>query len=209
MNLLKKEYGEVGLFFRTSLRKYIWIATVFFLLTAVLTYFVACSNPKASESVARYFVAIMTEKGIDLNNEKTLGLTLICNNLIASGYSMVLGIVPFLFLPVWTLALNGAVLGFLGGFTQTVGMSFGVYMAGILPHGVFELPAFVISASLGMYLCAAVVQSLLRMKGARPFGETAMDILRSFLLTVLPLVLIAGLVEAYITPVLLNALINP
>ena len=34
--------------------------------------------------------------------------------------------------------------------------SLGVYLVGILPHGIFELPALVLFCAAGLYLCSRV-----------------------------------------------------
>jgi stage II sporulation protein M len=69
--------------------------------------------------------------------------------------------------------------------------------AAILPHGIFEIPSFIISASLGFILGAAV---LAEWRGAGDSAATARAHARTFLLVVVPLVAVAAFIEAFITP---------
>ena len=71
----------------------------------------------------------------------------------------------------------------------------------IVPHGIFEIPAFILSGALGILLAQSLIAEWYgngdTAMDARPFG-------RLFLFYVLPLVAIAAFVEAFITPVVIH-----
>ena len=100
-------------------------------------------------------------------------------------------------------ALGGMLLGVMGGYYVNNGHSLLVYLAGILPHGIFELPALIISLALGFYLCEVVV-TYVRKNTKGLVGTALKNIARVFLFWVVPLLMVAAATEAYITPLILH-----
>ena len=85
-------------------------------------------------------------------------------------------------------------------------LSLAAFFAGIIPHGIFEIPALIISFALGIYLCEEVTEAVRRKSGenVRPIGAVFGDLARTYLFFVAPLLVISALVEAYITPLAIN-----
>jgi stage II sporulation protein M len=78
---------------------------------------------------------------------------------------------------------------------------FGFVILSILPHGVVELPTVILSAAIGVKLGQVVFLSLL---GRKPnIIEEFFNGMRTFFCFILPLLLLAALIEVYITPHLL------
>ena len=95
------------------------------------------------------------------------------------------------------------ILGVLAAYYANNGASLLVYFAGIVPHGIFELPALIISLALGFYLCEVVVTYV--RKNTKGFvGAALKNIARVFLFWVVPLLMVAAATEAYITPLILH-----
>ena len=73
--------------------------------------------------------------------------------------------------------------------------------AAILPHGIFEIPAFILSGALGIMLAQSLISEWY-------FGtdtdEDARKFARLFIIYALPLVAIAAFVEAFITPIIIQ-----
>ena len=112
------------------------------------------------------------------------------------------GLVPFAYLAAFPLGFNFFLIGALGVYYVRSGVGLGSYLVGILPHGVFELPALVLFCAAGLYLCSRVT--------ARVRGDKEVRILRTlsevstlFLYVILPLLAAAALMETYVTPRLL------
>lgn len=105
---------------------------------------------------------------------------------------------------LFILVVNGVTVGaIIGWLLKYYGIS--VVASGILPHGVFEIPAVIISGAYGLKIGASAM-SKLRGREAR-LSDALAEGLRAYLSKALPLFAIAALVESFITPlVLLTAL---
>ena len=73
--------------------------------------------------------------------------------------------------------------------------------AALLPHGIFEIPAFILAGALGILLAQSLTAEWY---GGADTSAEAKKLARIFLLYVLPLVVIAACVEAFITPVIIQ-----
>jgi stage II sporulation protein M len=74
-------------------------------------------------------------------------------------------------------------------------------VAAILPHGVFEIPAFIISGALGIVLAQSLISEWYN---GTDTAEDARKSGRIFIRYVLPLIAIAAFIEAFITPVIIH-----
>ena len=140
----------------------------------------------------------------DVPQEQMLAV-LFFNNFTASLLSMLYGLVPFLPLSALALGSNALLLGAFAAIYRQQGIGLGIYLIGILPHGIFELPALVLSCALGLLLCRTGSDCIRKRDGAAPFFPRVLDCLRVFLFAVVPLLAAAAFVEAYLTPLLLSA----
>ncbi len=100
--------------------------------------------------------------------------------------------------------LNFLVLGTVFRSSINAGRA-GLFAAGVLPHGVFEIPAVIISFALGLALAFDLVE---RIAGRRQtaFRKVFADLARVFALTVLPLLALAAALEVWVTPLILRSL---
>lgn len=124
---------------------------------------------------------------------------LLANNLEAC-ILLFLGGMSFGLVTLFILSLNGIVIG---AVTEIVshGHSALFIAAALFPHGIFEIPAFLIAASLGF--CMA--QSLMgEWYGAGDTTTAAGRYAKIFLCSVLPLIIVAAIVEAFITPAVIQ-----
>lgn len=94
---------------------------------------------------------------------------------------------------------NGFMIGLISALaTSHKGLT--VTLAAFLPHGIVEIPAMALSASIGLYLGYCVLMSLFgrRIGVAREIAESA----RMFVAWVLPMLLAAAFIESYVTTAL-------
>ncbi|MBM3150741.1 MAG: hypothetical protein FJZ96_00820 [Chloroflexi bacterium] len=80
-----------------------------------------------------------------------------------------------------------------------------VTLTGILPHGIFEIPALLLASAMVIYLGAALVTPVAQ----RTVGEVMIESLAAWakvsLGVVVPLLVAAAAIEAYLTPVVMAA----
>jgi stage II sporulation protein M len=107
-----------------------------------------------------------------------------------------LGGASFGLLTVLIISSNGLIIGAVVELVrEKQGLLF--VAAGIIPHGIFEIPAFILSGVLGFLLAGALWSEW---NGAGDAGAEAAVLGRIFLRYVVPFVVIAAIVEAFITP---------
>lgn len=127
------------------------------------------------------------------------------NNTRAMIVISLLGSVSFGVLGVILYMANVGLIGGLFGVFQLLGMeAAGLFAYGVLPHGIFELPALIIGSAAVLYVGANIVTPQV----GRSMGEVLISLLadwaKVFLGLVIPLLGIAALIEANITPLLLE-----
>ncbi|MDW7650230.1 MAG: stage II sporulation protein M [Bacillota bacterium] len=110
-------------------------------------------------------------------------------------FGIILGI-----LPLFSAIANGAILGALTFQLSQEGIApLPFLMAGILPHGIFELPAFLLSAALGLkfgyHVVFPIPQYTRRQSLALIFQEIGIVLPVVFIL-----LLLAALLEVFVTP---------
>jgi len=116
----------------------------------------------------------------------------------------ILGVLTLGFLTAWAMVFNGIIVGNVGAFIAgSIGI--GYILVGLLPHGIFELPALFIAAGVGFRLLYRVGQ---RLRGTRDAIVTKRYLYRTGLLVLAGwlLLVVAAVVEAFVTPALLEAL---
>jgi stage II sporulation protein M len=136
----------------------------------------------------------------------TVGCVLLISvYLIVSGIPAIrqIGLIPFLPLSALALGMNALMLGAFAAIYQQQGIGLGVYVLGVLPHGIFELSALILSCALGLLICRTGTERILK-KSDTPFFRRVLDCIRVFLTFSVPLLLVAALIETYVTPALLN-----
>ena len=120
------------------------------------------------------------------------------NNALKAFMSMILGI-AFGIIPVLFVMLNGMIIGIVVG---VVGEKMGMFttLALLIPHGILEIPAILISSSYGLDLG---IDALKRLRGDNiDLNSSLLRNLKKFARIPLPLLIIAAFIETYITPLI-------
>lgn len=183
-----------------GIRKEIGCMFLLFLISAVIGYITAIMYPDmVVRSLEELEGLVELLKNLSLIEIMFL---IFLNNALKSLLILVLGvglgIVPFLF-----IAYNGY---FLGIFSHKIIMEQGyLYLvAGILPHGIIEIPMVVISAAIGLRLGFKGLASL---KGKSVhLKEEIITGVKFFFYWIMPLLLVAAAVETFITSVIIGLL---
>ena len=117
--------------------------------------------------------------------------------LLAIVLGIVLGIVPTLF-----LLANGIALGVAWSVSATTRGPW-ISLLSLLPHGVLELPAVFLGTSIGLSIGYHGVRRLAGNFEIHSGAEMVQG-LRYFFTVIIPLLIAAALVEAFITPTLIS-----
>ena len=182
----------------TSLTNAIIIIFLLFFTTVMGGWFGSLLNPNTGQDLMQLFQKEVAGQ-ISTENPFDMALKLFANNLEAC-ILLFLGGASFGILTIFIMSLNGIVIGAIMEIVSKSHSSLFV-AAAILPHGIFEIPAFILSGALGIQLAQALIAEWYGT------GDTAIDARkfgRIFLMYVLPLVTIAACVEAFITPVIIH-----
>ena len=127
---------------------------------------------------------------------------LFANNLEAC-ILLLLGGASFGIFTIFIMSLNGIVIGAIMEIVHQDHSAVFV-AAAIVPHGIFEIPAFIISGALGIMLAQSLISEWY---GSGDAAADAQRYARIFLLYVIPLVAIAATVEAFITPLVIQLVV--
>ena len=114
------------------------------------------------------------------------------------------GLTSFSVLGIMIYMLNIALIGGVFALLELLGISpVPIFLAGILPHGIFELPALMLGSAVVLYIGAVFVTP----QTGKSMGEVIVEMLadwaKIFVGVVVPLLAVAALIEAYVTPEIL------
>jgi len=175
------------------------VVTILLFIVAMLVGWVGTAHtPAIGEQLMEVFEKEVAGQ-ITVGDPVDMCVKLLANNLEAC-IMLFLGGASFGILTLFILGLNGLVIG---SVTEIVsqGHSAAFIAAALLPHGIFEIPAFIIAGALGFCMAQSLIAEWY---GAGDTGEDARKYARLFLLYVLPLISVAALVEAFITPAVIQ-----
>ena len=204
MSTLREQYGLLRNFLRSGFSTTVSLCAKGFLAAAVFGAFAAFFYPDVIETALESFSAMVEDAGIVGEDGSISTFALLFNNWWAMLMSAAYGFIPFIFLPLLSLISNGLILGVFGVYYVKSGFGILAYLAGILPHGIFELPAIVLSIACGVYLCRNVNRVITSNPNRIPMVELLSDLLRVLLLLVAPLTVVAAFIECYITPLIMS-----
>lgn len=141
------------------------------------------------------FIKELVEMTKDMSMPQLIGF-IISNNVQSTFFGVLLGM--FLgFFPIINAIANGYMLGFVSSLSVENGGFLVLWK--LLPHGIFELPAVFISLGLGLKLGTFILQK----KKLESFKNYFTNSIRIFLLIVIPLLVLAGIIEGSLM-ILLN-----
>jgi uncharacterized membrane protein SpoIIM required for sporulation len=126
--------------------------------------------------------------------------SILTNNLSVSFTTFALGVTAGIG-TVWMLILNGLMIGTVGAATWRAGMALQLWSF-VAPHGVLELPAIFIAGGAGLELARGLLFPGLLKRGdslARAGKRAA-----SLVLGIVPLLIVAGSIEGFLSPSALN-----
>ena len=196
--MIASQFRQLRDFFRSQdFRHSLLITGGAFAALIVLAFAAGLIFPAVPAQVLTLFSQQMADAGVVSESGSISVPALLWNNLRAMVLSVLYGFIPFIYLPALSLGVNALLLGLFAAYFLNNGISILAYLGGILPHGIFELPALVISLACGIYL-------YVRKNTRGIMAPTLKNIVRVLALTVLPLLAVAAAVEAYVTPAVMQ-----
>ncbi len=179
----KENYSKSWQYIKES-KKFIWIVFGLFLLSVFIG--VIFQPESISNSIIKYIQEIISKtegmsswdmiKFIFVNNIQTAFMGLI--------FGFALGIFPI----VVTVA-NGYVVGYVS--SSVVASSGAIHLLELIPHGIFELPAIFISFGMGLKFGTFVFSK----EKLKSFNKFFIESLRVFVFVIIPLLIIAAIIE--------------
>ena len=203
--MMKNQYKQLHQFYCSEFKPDLIITAVSFFAVIIITFIAGYLKPELASNLVEFFAKQVEALGLQEADVPASALIIFINNARATFIAIIYGLVPFVRLPVMLLGVNAAVIGLFGAYYLNNNFSMLGYLAGILPHGIFEIPAIIIALACGMYLCRCITENI-RSKDKKKgvVGNTLKLTLLVFVFHVIPLLIAAAFVEAYITPIILG-----
>lgn len=156
------------------------------------------ADPAFGESLLTMFEEMIAGQIMD-DDPPILALLLFLNNLEACVVIFIGG--AFLgILSIMIIGFNGVIIGAVLEIMRKESSDL-VLLAAIVPHGIFELPAVVASGALGLMLGRAVKNEW---TGGPDAAAEAWNLGKTFVRYIIPFVALAAVIEAFITPAVLQ-----
>ena len=197
---MKKQLRALGDFWREEYGRWVGMTAIAFLVLVVLSYIAGRLFPEIPATVLTYFNEVVADSGIVRDDGSFSALALFGNNLRAMVLSTLYGFIPFLYLPALSMGVNAILLGMVA---SSVNGQWLLLAAGILPHGIFELPALCLSLVAGLCLCQNI-NRYIRKNEKGIMKPLLLNILRMTGLVVIPLLVVAAIMESYVTPAVMQ-----
>jgi len=179
-----EEYKKSWNFIKES-RNFIYSVIGVFFVFLLIGFFIP--TPTAISEQILKFIEELLQKTQDMGHFELISF-IFFNNVQSSFFGMILGIFLGIF-PLMAAIANGYLLGFVSSLVVN---SEGVFILWrLFPHGIFELPAIFISLGLGLKMGTFIFQK----KKLESLKKYFLNSLKVFLFFVLPLLIIAAIIE--------------
>jgi len=159
------------------------------------------AEPELSVQIVAFFREPLA--GIFIDDAPSVLAFKIFVNILGACLLLFLGGASFGVVTIAVLMFNGMVIGAILEVVR--GQEGLLYVAAaILPHGIFEIPSFLLAGAFGLLLGQAL---MMEWQGYGDAADAAHRLWSRFVRIVVPLLAIAAIVEAFITPAVVHLLI--
>ncbi len=181
---LEREYKICFDYIKES-KNYIYFAIGLFFLFALIGFFVPLPEALGNQ-VLNYFKNLLAQtQGLSWSG---LIVFLFDNNSLAGFTGLFFGFLFGLF-PLFSTIANGFILGFVSSVSVSKEGILSLWK--LFPHGIFELPAILISFGLGLKFSTFILEK----KKWEKFKEFLIKSISVYIFIVLPLLVIAAIIE--------------
>ena len=182
---MKKQLCAIAVFWHREYGRFVGITALAFLALTVLAYIVGRLVPNVPVTIIRTFNESIADAGIIRDDGSFSALALFGNNLRAMVMTVLYGFIPFLYLPALSLGLNAAIIGMLAALMDG--------------QWLLLLAGLVLSLAAGLCQCRNI-NRYIRCNEKGMMKPLLLDLLRVVGLLVVPLLALAAVMEAYVTP---------
>lgn len=207
LNRIKENYKQEHQFFKDFYKKSFFVVLIIGTIAAFSCFFLSL-----------YFENFIVQQAHNIA-EQTIGDTkveptnaqkffsIFSNNLFVGGMIILSGLIPIYGLPVAYALFSFASVGIITGYGLIMKQDvLQTMMIAFVPHAVIEIIPILYSAAVGMYINKNIVHKLyIRRKETIKVRKMLRKGTASYMLIILPLFLLAALVEAFITSHLVDA----
>lgn len=181
-----------------EIKPYIMFSSLIFIFAVLGGYFFAQNFPQQTEEIMKQLQSLFSPA----KEEDSLGLFIFIleNNITKLLAVLILGIFAGL-IPLASVFINGMLLGIFA-YVVSERLSWPFLVAGILPHGIFEIPALILSTAIGIRVGEVAVRKLFGRK--EKFMDEFAKGLQFFISVVVPILFLAALIETYVTSYILS-----
>lgn len=180
---------------------------VIFLVTGVGSYFSfrAVIAPEQVDEILAQLGESFEASGLTFDSSpRDMMIALFVNNTRVTLLAFLFGMIP-LFIPYVFVVINAAVIGLVAMLVSFTGESVvKVLVLGILPHGVTEISAILLGAAMGLSLNRHIWKKLRGKETDVTFRALLLAGFKTFLFIAVPLLAVSAVIEAYVTPLLLQ-----
>jgi stage II sporulation protein M len=176
---------------------FISITVLVFAGTALMGYFAAAADSELAASWMKELAMLRWIMGL---HPLLIMLAIFLKNIIACAMSVLLGL-GFGLVPLLVLTSNGFMIGIVS-YTIIHNQGVPYLLAGIVPHGIIELPTILLSISIGFRLGYLLVFTMLGEKV--DLADEARTAFHFLIKWFAPLLFLAAAIETFITPIAIS-----
>ncbi|MBP2172240.1 stage II sporulation protein M [Methanococcus voltae] len=184
----KKVYAVLETFYAFKRQKYIiYATTAIFLISFILSYYMIRYNIMGFEDFGNTIFQSLAPQFEQFRNMGFIDLTIaiIINNLFVIFLNLVLTIFSLII-----LVFNSFVLAYVASISDLP-----TFLLLVVPHGIFEIPGFILSSSAGIIVFIGILRWIKDSKFHKIYLQ---DALRIFVVSVI-LIIVAGIIEGTVT----------
>jgi stage II sporulation protein M len=180
---LKENYSKSWDYIKES-KKFIFAVIIIFFISAIIGFLF---QPQEIINFILDYIKEILEKTTGMSSSEMIRFIFL-NNLEVSFMGLLWGFILGIF-PILSIFANGYVVGYVSSLA--ISSSGASALLNLLPHGIFELPAIFIAFGMGIKLGTFIFHK----EKIKTLSRFLIDSLRVFIFVVLPLLIIAAIIE--------------
>ena len=186
MKLIREQFSLLFDFLRNDLKRILLVTVIACITVCLIGCIVGIFSPEWCNDLMHSFNDSVVESGVKRPDGSVSVFTLMAHNWVVALTMAATGCIPFLFIPLIYLISNFLLIGVAAAVYIHNNLSPVLFLAGIVPHGIFELTAIILALACGVYLCLSLSQMILKRPKAPFFADMLSNVLRVMLLITAP-----------------------